>query len=501
MILTMTLLLTSLLATTVSAGVDPLSVPDYTSNPGSYGVPGDATTGLDATVTFSTDKASGVYNPGDTATIQLSLTAVQGDNDDVNKDLLFVLRDTDNSILYNYPAMDISAIHNFHLAEGATKQFDSVVYDLAGKSVGDTIVLPYEVYDFGMFGKGWQKEKIESGQVVLTLVAAEYAIKIIPTIYEVVDLDSEAVEVNSAAGFIRASAEGLDATDSSGATINATLTDGTEITLFAGANEGFTFYKWLYNIKNPNNDERPNPREVVVSREGQTFKPTPVFERNTYTVTAVSVPAGVADFTGTGSHLHGANYEVAYENVATNYTFTGWGEVPNTGSVNAGDVEVVAYFEYNEPEQPEEPTQPTPQVVNYDLTVEVTEGGSVPGFLGTNTFASGTNVNLTVVAEDGYVFTGWTGDVTDGLVVMNADKTVVANFELIVEDEETPEATPGEDAEEEVEEILDEVTPEATPEEDIQDEALPQTGGVPASMMSLLGIAMTGVGFKIRKRK
>lgn len=191
--------------------------------------------------------------------------------------------------------------------------------------------------------------------------------------------------------------------------------------------------------------------------------------------------------------------------VLSGYTFTGWDynfADPIVGiTVITAIYEEVKEEEPEEPEQPEEPTQPTPQVVNYDLTVEVTEGGSVPGFLGTNTFASGTNVNLTVVAEDGYVFTGWTGDVTDGLVVMNADKTVVANFELILEDEETPEATPGEDTEEEVEEILDEVTPEATPEEDIQDEALPQTGGVPASMMSLLGIAMTGVGYKIKKRK
>ena len=49
-ILMMTLVLISLMTTMVFADVDPLTVPDYTSTPGSYGVPSDATTGLDAQV-------------------------------------------------------------------------------------------------------------------------------------------------------------------------------------------------------------------------------------------------------------------------------------------------------------------------------------------------------------------------------------------------------------------------------------------------------------------
>ncbi len=177
------------------------------------------------------------------------------------------------------------------------------------------------------------------------------------------------------------------------------------------------------------------------------------------------------------------------------YTFEGWDY--DFSQAILGNTTITAIYL---PIESETPVVPTPQTVNYTLTVTATEGGTVPGFLGTNTFASGTNVNLEVTVEEGFEFVGFTGDVVDGVVIMNADKSVVATFapiEEVIEEEPTPEATPDEDDEE----ILDEVTPEATPDEDIQDEALPQTGGIPASMMSVIGLGMTGIGFKIRKKK
>lgn len=164
-----------------------------------------------------------------------------------------------------------------------------------------------------------------------------------------------------------------------------------------------------------------------------------------------------------------------------------------TPEVN-GDIRFMGVFE------PIPVTPPT--VTEYTLTVNVVGDGSVPGFQGTNTFTSGTNVNLSAVISDALVteFEGWSGDLTstdtDVLVVVNGNKTITATFVDIIEEEPVPEDVP----EETEEEILDEETPESAPDE-IEDETLPQSGGVPASMISMLGVGLAGFGFKIRKRK
>jgi len=162
------------------------------------------------------------------------------------------------------------------------------------------------------------------------------------------------------------------------------------------------------------------------------------------------------------------------------------------------------FFEFvPRPVTPDPTPAPEPTPVLYKLTVTSTDGGSVPGFEGTNSFSSGTNVNLNVLIEAGFEFKGWTGDVTastqDLVVVMNSDKTLVANFglpevadEVIPEAEVTPEVV--------VEPILDEVTPEAVSDV-LADATLPETGGIPASLISIFGFGLSSVGLAIKKRK
>jgi len=147
------------------------------------------------------------------------------------------------------------------------------------------------------------------------------------------------------------------------------------------------------------------------------------------------------------------------------------------------------YAEFKEKTNPGPGPTPDPEpTVYYDLTVNVVGGGSVPSFEGTHTFSSGSRVNLAPVADEGYEFTGWTGDSLEGnVVVMNSDKSVTANFELIKK--EDPK-----------EEILDEVTPEASGTDEIKDEALPQTAGIPMEAISLFGMALMAVGSKFRKK-
>ena len=178
------------------------------------------------------------------------------------------------------------------------------------------------------------------------------------------------------------------------------------------------------------------------------------------------------------------------------------------GDPSADAIDTPVYFRSEEPdveEEPEEPEKPRKVTKTYDLIVNVVGNGSVPGFEVTRTFTAGSNVNLSAVADvptdvddlTEYKFSDWSGDLISNLndvsIQMTGNKTVTATFIEIIEDEEVPQDIP------EVEILDKEVAAEAG--DDIEDEALPQTGGVPMEAMSLLGLAFMAVGAKVRKRK
>jgi uncharacterized repeat protein (TIGR02543 family) len=76
--------------------------------------------------------------------------------------------------------------------------------------------------------------------------------------------------------------------------------------------------------------------------------------------------------------------------------------------------------------------------VTYTLTITTNGNGSTTG---AGTYAEGTVVNITATPDAGWQFDSWTGDVADPnsastAVIMNADKTVTANF--IQEGDSTP---------------------------------------------------------------
>jgi uncharacterized repeat protein (TIGR02543 family) len=67
----------------------------------------------------------------------------------------------------------------------------------------------------------------------------------------------------------------------------------------------------------------------------------------------------------------------------------------------------------------------------YSLTLTATEGGSVSP--GSGEYVEGSKVTLTATPADGYVFIGWSGDLTGMAnpvdITMDADKTITANFQ------------------------------------------------------------------------
>ena len=68
----------------------------------------------------------------------------------------------------------------------------------------------------------------------------------------------------------------------------------------------------------------------------------------------------------------------------------------------------------------------------YSLTINSGTGGSVTKNPNQTYYSSGTSVTLTATANAGYTFSGWSGDLTGSTnpvtVVMNANKTINANF-------------------------------------------------------------------------
>ena len=77
------------------------------------------------------------------------------------------------------------------------------------------------------------------------------------------------------------------------------------------------------------------------------------------------------------------------------------------------------------------------EIVEYDLTISSTEGGSVttPGE-GTFTYSEGDGVNLVATPDAGYRFVNWTGDVDTiadintaaTTITMNGDYSITAKF-------------------------------------------------------------------------
>jgi len=213
--------------------------------------------------------------------------------------------------------------------------------------------------------------------------------------------------------------------------------------------------------------------------------------------------------------------DVVYDSGTGVYTFTVDGLIESAEDEDEREMypngdgyvtKIYAEFELiptPDPEPDPDPTpDPTPNPTLYTLTVNVVGEGSVPGFEGTNSFSSGTNVNLGAVEDNPlYEFVGWSGDLvstdSNGVVVLTGNKTVTATFALIEEPipEEVPVVEPVE------EEMVQEVTVEEEVVLDVATEAIPEaatelpaTGGLPVELVALFGTSLVGLGTVIKKK-
>jgi uncharacterized repeat protein (TIGR02543 family) len=180
---------------------------------------------------------------------------------------------------------------------------------------------------------------------------------------------------------------------------------GATINLTATANAGYTFTGWSDGVTD-------NPREITVTGPAEYVAN---FSTDSYLITVSAEPAAGGTVSGGGVYSYGATVNLT-ATANTGYTFTGWsdGVTDNPREVTVtGPAEYTAVFQLN----------------SYQVTVTAspTEGGTVSGG---GTYSYGTTVNLTVTANTGYTFTGWSDGVTDNPreITVTGPAEYIANF-------------------------------------------------------------------------
>jgi VCBS repeat-containing protein len=171
------------------------------------------------------------------------------------------------------------------------------------------------------------------------------------------------------------------------------------VTLTAVGDTGWTFTGWT-----------PSLTDNKVTITGDTTV-TATFTQNEYNLTIVSLHGTVTKSPDKPTYRYGE--EVTLSVTSENgWTFTGWTPALTANKfIITGDTTVTANFTQNE----------------YILTVNSAHGAvtKTPDKL---TYHYGEEVTLSVVADAGWMFTGWAPTLTANKVTITGDTTVTANF-------------------------------------------------------------------------
>lgn len=191
---------------------------------------------------------------------------------------------------------------------------------------------------------------------------------------------------------------------------------GDIVTLTAAANTGYTFDHW-------SGDASGSSTVTTVTMTGNKSV-TAHFTLSVYTLTITVEPAAGGSVTADPGPPYNYNDVVTLTATANpGYTFDHWsgdasGESPVTTVTMNGNKTVTAHFTQN----------------SYRLTITIDGQGTVEKDPDQTDYTYGTLVELTAVAEVGWIFTHWSGDLngTDnpGILNMTSDKAVTAHFTL-----------------------------------------------------------------------
>jgi len=207
-----------------------------------------------------------------------------------------------------------------------------------------------------------------------------------------------------------------------------TYDGGIVVNLVAEAEQGYRFVNWTGDV-----DEIV---DVDAATTTITMNDDYVISANfiaRYDLTIDSTAGGSVTGPGEGTFTYDDGTVVNLTAEAEQrYRFVNWtGDVDDIADVQAAATTIIMNDDY---------AITANFIAQYDLSVDSTAGGSVtdPGE-GTFTYDDGTAVNLKAVAEQGYRFVNWTGDVDEitnvhsatTTITIKGDSTVTANFEEI----------------------------------------------------------------------
>jgi len=211
-----------------------------------------------------------------------------------------------------------------------------------------------------------------------------------------------------------------------------TYDGGTAVNLVATANSGYYFINWTGDVGTITNVNAPTTTVTM----NDNYSITANFEQippGKVALTTSSTAGGSVTTPGEGAFTYdGGTVVDLVAEAEEGYRFVNWtGDVGTIANVNAASTTITMDDDYSIT------ANFVKLVIQYDLTISSTDGGSVtvPGE-GTFAFDEGTVVNLAAKADTGYRFVNWTGDVgtvanvnaATTTITMNGDYTITANF-------------------------------------------------------------------------
>jgi preprotein translocase subunit YajC len=215
-----------------------------------------------------------------------------------------------------------------------------------------------------------------------------------------------------------------------------TYDEGEVVNLAAEVDEGHQFVNWTGDVADITNTGDAtttitmNGNYTIIANFEETL-PTQ------YSLTVASTTGGSVTLPGGGILTYNAGTVVnLVASADEGYHFVNWtGDVSTVANISAATTIITMNDNYSITANFEEipPGQ-------FGLTVSSTAGGSVtvPGE-GTFAYNAGTVVNLVATPASGYRFVNWTGNVgtiantnsASTTIIMNADYSIIANFEAI----------------------------------------------------------------------
>ena len=206
-------------------------------------------------------------------------------------------------------------------------------------------------------------------------------------------------------------------------------TYGSQVTLTATPNEGYSFVSWT----NAQNETVSTQPEYSFTMPAENITLTANFSANNYTVTAQVNPVGSGTVTGAGVYAYGSQVTLT-ATPNEGYSFVSWTNAQNetvstqpeySFTMPAENITLTANFSAN----------------NYTVTAQVNPVGSGT-VTGAGVYAYGSQVTLTATPNEGYSFVSWTNAQNEtvntqpeySFTMPASNIALTANFQLIFYD-------------------------------------------------------------------